>query len=55
VSFLLLIDLIDVPPEDSMRQRVTKIEMPSGSLLIWDGRTPHGNYPNNVHILLRDG
>jgi len=39
-------DLINVPPDDPMRKYLRKIEMPAGSLLIWDGRTPHGNYPN---------
>jgi len=38
--------LIDLPRKDPAHKFVKKITMRPGSLLIWDSRTPHGNYPN---------
>jgi len=38
--------LVTVPEQDPIRQEIKKIKMQAGSLLIWDSRTPHGNYPN---------
>ena len=39
--------LIYVPSEDDIQKEVVAITMPKGSLLIWDSRLPHQNYPNN--------
>lgn len=38
--------LVDLPKSDPAMSRVERICMRPGSLLIWDSRTPHGNYPN---------
>jgi len=38
--------LIDLPKSDPAMSRVERISLRPGSLLIWDSRTPHGNYPN---------
>jgi len=38
--------LVEVPAKDAMRKFITKIGMRAGSFLIWDSRTPHGNFPN---------
>jgi hypothetical protein len=39
-------NLINVPKEDLIRKYLTKICIEPGSLLIWDSRIPHGNFPN---------
>jgi len=40
--------LIDFPTlSDPAMQSLTKITMRPGSLVIWDSRTPHGNFPND--------
>jgi len=41
--------LITVPVDDPIRNEIQKIPMRKGSLLIWDSRLPHGNFPNNNH------
>lgn len=33
-------------PDSEIKKHTTKITMRRGSLLMWDSRTPHGNYPN---------
>jgi len=38
--------LIDLPKADPNHKFVKKITMREGSLLIWDSRLPHGNFPN---------
>jgi len=38
--------IINVPQDDPIRTNISKITMRSGSLLVWDSRLPHGNYPN---------
>jgi len=38
--------LVDVPPDDPIRKYISKVTMRPGSLLIWDSRLPHGNWPN---------
>lgn len=39
--------LVDMPKDDPAVDRLLRACMPKGSLLIWDSRTPHGNYPND--------
>jgi len=39
--------LIDFPATDPIRQYIIRITMRPGSLLMWDSRTPHGNWPND--------
>lgn len=39
-------DLIDVADE-CLKQKLCKVTLRPGSLLIWDSRLPHGNWPNN--------
>jgi len=38
--------LINFSDLELKRKYTTKITMRAGSLLMWDSRTPHGNYPN---------
>eukprot|EP01127_Copromyxa_protea_P009267 TRINITY_DN2168_c0_g1_i2.p1 TRINITY_DN2168_c0_g1~~TRINITY_DN2168_c0_g1_i2.p1 ORF type:complete len:141 (-),score=13.00 TRINITY_DN2168_c0_g1_i2:5-391(-) len=38
--------LVDFPWSDPALQHVTKITMRPGSMVIWDSRLPHGNFPN---------
>lgn len=35
-----------VPKHDPAQQQVVRILAPAGSLVLWDGRLPHQNYPN---------
>jgi len=35
-----------VPADDPLQRQVTRILAPKGSLLVWDSRLPHQNYPN---------
>jgi len=42
----LLHENIKIPKTDPMWQEITHILMPAGSLLIWDSRLPHQNWPN---------
>jgi len=39
-------NFIEVPENDPMRKRITKIPMKAGSLLVWNSQLPHGNFPN---------
>eukprot|EP01126_Amoeba_proteus_P013605 TRINITY_DN1581_c0_g2_i1.p1 TRINITY_DN1581_c0_g2~~TRINITY_DN1581_c0_g2_i1.p1 ORF type:complete len:277 (-),score=50.77 TRINITY_DN1581_c0_g2_i1:130-960(-) len=39
--------LVFVPTEDPVQLEVQKIMMRAGSLLIWDSRLPHQNFPND--------
>lgn len=39
-------DLISVPTGDPIRQHLQRVPMRAGSVVLWDARTPHGNYPN---------
>lgn len=39
--------LVDVPDDDSMRDHIQQIYFRPGSALLWDSRTPHGNFPVN--------
>jgi len=39
--------LINVPANDVIRTQIQPITLRKGSLLIWDSRTPHGNFPND--------
>lgn len=38
--------LVDVPEDDPIRAHLQRIPMRPGSVVLWDARTPHGNYPN---------
>jgi len=38
--------LVNFPDSDIKEKYTTKIFMRKGSILLWDSRTPHGNYPN---------
>lgn len=39
--------LVRVPLEDPLHARVVNVHAPAGSVVIWDSRTPHCNFPNN--------
>lgn len=39
--------LVDVPKDDPMRHSIQRITMRPGSAVLWDSRTPHGNFPNS--------
>lgn len=38
--------LVDLPRDDPMRFHTQRITMRPGSAVLWDSRTPHGNFPN---------
>lgn len=38
--------LVNIPSDDPALAGTTRLTMRAGSLLIWDSRLPHGNYPN---------
>jgi hypothetical protein len=38
---------IQIPDTDPVRQHIQRMPIRKGSLLIWDSRLPHGNYPND--------
>jgi ectoine hydroxylase-related dioxygenase (phytanoyl-CoA dioxygenase family) len=38
--------LVNFPDDDDIKKHTTRIFMRKGSILMWDSRTPHGNYPN---------
>lgn len=38
-----------VPDDDSIQAHVVRVLAPRGSLVLWDGRLPHQNYPNRGH------
>lgn len=41
------LDFVSVPNHDPLRNQGCKIPVRAGSLVIWDSRLPHCNYPNN--------
>lgn len=38
---------IQIPQDDPIRQHIQRMPIRKGSLLVWDSRLPHGNFPNN--------
>lgn len=46
-GYSMLHELIRIPKTDPMWNEICHILMPVGSLLIWDSRIPHQNWPNN--------
>mgnify|MGYP001034898200 FL=1 len=38
---------VQIPKDDPIREHIQRMPIRKGSLLIWDSRLPHGNYPNN--------
>lgn len=38
---------VQIPREDEVRKYIQKMPIRKGSLLIWDGRLAHGNFPNS--------
>lgn len=38
---------VQIPTDDPIRQYIQRMPIRKGSLLVWDSRLPHGNYPNN--------
>jgi hypothetical protein len=38
---------VQIPADDPMREHIQRMPIRKGSLLVWDSRLPHGNYPNN--------
>ncbi|UJR38237.1 hypothetical protein I4U23_030910 [Adineta vaga] len=38
---------VQIPNDDPIRQHIQRMPIRKGSLLIWDSRLPHGNFPNN--------
>jgi len=40
-------DYVTVPERDPLRDQGVKIAVRAGSLVVWDSRLPHCNYPNN--------
>ena len=38
---------VQIPAEDPIRQHIQRFPIRKGSLLVWDARLPHGNYPND--------
>lgn len=38
---------VQIPADDPIRQYIQRMPIRKGSLLVWDTRLPHGNYPNN--------
>jgi hypothetical protein len=38
---------VQIPKDDPIRQHIQRMPIRKGSLLVWDSRLPHGNYPNN--------
>jgi len=38
---------VQIPKDDPIRQHIQRMPIRKGSLLIWDSRLPHGNFPNN--------
>lgn len=40
-------NFVEVPEDDPIRDEIQQVPMKSGSLLIWDSKLPHGNFPNS--------
>jgi hypothetical protein len=38
---------VQIPENDPIRQHIQRMPIRKGSLLVWDSRLPHGNFPNN--------
>ncbi|CAF0719458.1 unnamed protein product [Adineta steineri] len=38
---------VQIPQDDPIRQYIQRMPIRKGSLLVWDSRLPHGNFPNN--------
>ncbi|CAF1037290.1 unnamed protein product [Rotaria sordida] len=38
---------VQIPRDDPIREHIQRMPIRKGSLLVWDTRLPHGNYPNN--------
>ncbi|CAF1127881.1 unnamed protein product [Adineta ricciae] len=38
---------VQIPKDDPIRQYIQRMPIRKGSLLVWDSRLPHGNFPNN--------
>ena len=38
---------VQIPKDDPIRQYIQRMPIRKGSLLVWDTRLPHGNFPNN--------
>ncbi|CAF1274188.1 unnamed protein product [Didymodactylos carnosus] len=38
---------IQIPKNDPIRKHIQRMPIRKGSLLVWDSRLPHGNFPNN--------
>ncbi|CAF1285785.1 unnamed protein product [Rotaria sordida] len=38
---------VQIQIDDPIRQHIQRMPIRKGSLLVWDSRLPHGNYPNN--------
>ena len=37
---------VQIPADDPIRQHIQRMPIRKGSLLVWDSRLPHGNFPN---------
>ena len=42
---------VQIPKDDSIREHIQRMPIRKGSLLIWDSRLPHGNFPNNSNSM----
>jgi hypothetical protein len=42
---------VQIPENDPIRQHIQRMPIRKGSLLIWDSRLPHGNFPNNSNSM----
>ncbi len=38
---------VQIPEDDPIRKHIQRMPIRKGSLLVWDSRLPHGNFPNN--------
>jgi ectoine hydroxylase-related dioxygenase (phytanoyl-CoA dioxygenase family) len=47
-EMLLRSDMYNLPSVlmDQLRERLVKVPVTAGSLVVWDSRLPHGNHPN---------
>lgn len=45
--------LVAVPTGDPMRAHIQRILMRAGSIVLWDARTPHGNYVSTLGLDVR--
>lgn len=42
---------VQIPENDPIRQHIQRMPIRKGSLLVWDNRLPHGNFPNNSNAM----